>query len=66
MASVWPLMEGATDVHYAWPQEGGVFRSDSKIIVDGIDWGHISLKDTLEGDTHMLVQSSCAMLDITN
>jgi hypothetical protein len=65
MVSIWPLMGGgAADVHYAWPQEGGAFRSDSKIIVDGIDCGRMSLEDALEGDTQVLVQSSRGFLVI--
>ena len=43
VVSIWPLMGGAMDVHYAWPQEGGAFCSDSKIIINSIDCGRMSL-----------------------
>lgn len=56
VVSVWPL--GSVDgVHYAWPQGGGLFRTDSTIIVDGIDCGRESLEDSLEGDAQVLVKA---------
>lgn len=60
VVSIWPLMSSTdVDVRYAWPEEGGAFRSDSKnIVVDGVDCGRVSLEDALEGDTQVLVQQS--------
>eukprot|EP00545_Synedropsis_sp_CCMP1620_P000910 CAMPEP_0119011924 /NCGR_PEP_ID=MMETSP1176-20130426/5971_1 /TAXON_ID=265551 /ORGANISM="Synedropsis recta cf, Strain CCMP1620" /LENGTH=305 /DNA_ID=CAMNT_0006964805 /DNA_START=34 /DNA_END=951 /DNA_ORIENTATION=- len=66
IVSVWPLggeVERSGDssssaaVHYAWPEKGGVFLTDSSIIVDGIDCGRMSLEDALEGDMEVLVQA---------
>jgi hypothetical protein len=55
VVSVWPLMSDHDVVHYAWPEAGGAFRTDSKIIVDGIDCGKMSLEDALDEETNMQV-----------
>mmetsp|Transcript_18108 Transcript_18108/g.19630 ORF Transcript_18108/g.19630 Transcript_18108/m.19630 type:complete len:350 (+) Transcript_18108:70-1119(+) len=52
----------SSGIHYAWPEQGGNFRSSSTtsrtdIIVDGIDCGRMSLEDALEGNMEVLVQA---------
>jgi hypothetical protein len=37
------------------PKRGGAFRTDSKVIVDGIDCGRMSLEDALDGGKNMQV-----------
>ena len=74
-ASLWPLENAITkdsDVHYAWPELGGVLQSNQqgtasagasqKIIVDGIDCGKMSLEDALEGNMQVLVQAPTYLL----
>jgi hypothetical protein len=72
-ASLWPLenaMTSGNDIHYAWPEQGGVLESNKKrddsstdvgitqkMIVDGIDCGKMSLEDALEGEMQVLVQA---------
>ena len=63
--SLWPLGEsilGESDVHYAWPEQGGKLQpsatsSTQAMIVDGIDCGKMALEDALEGDMQVLVQA---------
>ena len=52
--SLWPL---ENDVHYAWPEQGGLLERSQSMIVDGIDCGKMSLEDALEGDMQVLVQA---------
>merc|ERR1719491_1904824 len=51
----------SSGIHYAWPEQGGNFRSSTTsrtdIIVDGIDCGRMSLEDALEGNMEVLVQA---------
>lgn len=58
-ASLWPLENNtnSNDIHYAWPEQGGVLESTQKMIVDGIDCGKMSLEDALEGEMQVLVQA---------
>ena len=61
--SLWPLGDsilGESDVHYAWPEQGGKLQPTSRtqaMIVDGIDCGKMALEDALEGDMQVLVQA---------
>lgn len=69
--SLWPLEPKAdrndqrsartSRIHFAWPQDGGVFTKEAvaskQLIVDGIDCGKMSLEDALEGDMQVLVQA---------
>eukprot|EP00536_Pseudo-nitzschia_multiseries_P000737 jgi/Psemu1/321763/estExt_fgenesh1_pg.C_90027 len=84
-ASLWPLENAmcataaascngsgsSNGIHYAWPELGGVLRSNTGIddssvlqamIVDGIDCGKMSLEDALEGDMQVLVQAPTYLL----
>merc|ERR1712194_294846 len=77
-ASLWPLENAITkdsDVHYAWPESGGMLQSNQqdsddtmsagaaqKMIVDGIDCGKMSLEDALEGNMQVLVQAPTYLL----
>jgi len=72
-ASLWPLenaMASGSDIHYAWPEQGGVLKANKRsddsptdvgatqtMIVDGIDCGKMSLEDALEGKMQVLVQA---------
>ena len=59
--SLWPLenvMTSGNDIHYAWPEQGGLLKSNKQQIVDGIDCGKMSLEDALEGEMQVLVQAS--------
>ncbi len=67
--SLWPLGEsilGESDVHYAWPEQGGRLEptaaATQTMIVDGIDCGRMSLEDALEGDMQVLVQAPTYLL----
>ena len=56
VCSIWPLGQF---VHYAWLENGTSFRGtwDTKMIVDGVDCGRMSLEDALEGNKEILFRS---------
>ncbi len=73
-SSLWPLgmamnsSSGSSDIHYAWPEQGGSLEPNlgkdgapismalsQQMIVDGIDCGKMSLEDALEGNMQVLV-----------
>ena len=62
VVSLWPLSADTKNIHYAWPEQGGLFQMDSTVIVDGIDCGRMSLEDALEGDMQVLTQADRFMM----
>lgn len=56
VCSVWPL---GANVHFAWLEQGSAFRGawDTKMIVDGVDCGRMSLEDALESNKEILFRS---------
>ncbi|GAX19252.1 hypothetical protein FisN_4Lh162 [Fistulifera solaris] len=56
VCSIWPL---GPNVHFAWLEHGTSFRGtwDTKMIVDGVDCGRMSLEDALESNKEIVFRS---------
>ncbi len=56
VCSIWPL---GSNVHFAWLENGTSFRGtwNTKMIIDGVDCGRMSLEDALESNKEILFRS---------